>query len=174
LEQVVEQIWQKEIIAKRNDKGEISDRSDFLKDTRNWTSSTRIEMFYQIGMFAADTYQIITNARKARNKFIHDGKSPTKENAIDALDALFSLFSLVKSDYETVDYLDDISKLIKGYLRRGLLPDKNKFTDQEVVAFREIKPIPGYENWGDKEFEKVEWFGFNLIPQENLPEINFQ
>jgi len=171
IEQTIDQIWYEEVYDKRNERGEIPKRKNFLEDTRTWTTSARIELFYQMGLFNPNIYILFNKVRQARNNFIHEGNTPEESDAMCALDLLMTFLSLKASDYKKTDDLDEIQELIKMYVRNGLFPEKKEISDNEVIAWREIRPIPGYENWGDKKFEKVDGFAFKKIPREKIKRV---
>lgn len=168
IEQIIDEIWDEEIYSQRNEKGVITNRSDFLRDERTWTASTKIELFFQKGLIDVETYKLINIVRKARNDFVHDGVVPNKNNAICALKALIRIMSLKTTNYKKPDSLFEIEESILEHMQRSLLPKKQVNFDEEVVAWREIKSIPGDKNWGEKEFEKIEGFEFVSIPIEDL------
>ncbi len=170
IEQIINKIWIEEIYNKRNEKGVITKRSKFLMDERTWTASTRIELFYQKGLIEVETYRLINKVRKARNDFIHDGIVPNQNNAINALQVLMRVMSKIITNYQKPNELENIEKLILKYMQRSLLPKKKRIHDDQIVAWRKIKPIPGEKNWGEKEFEKVEGFEFERVPIEVLKE----
>jgi hypothetical protein len=172
IEQVIDKIWKKEFVQKSNIRGVIKKRKKFLEDTRTWTASARIEMFYQKELIDTNTYQLINNIRKARNDFIHGGVMPSEHDALDGLKALLYALSLSSTEYLIDDKLDYVYDLISERVQRGLVPERIEISDDQIDAWKEILPIPGYESWGEKNFEKVKNFGFKKVTEDNLKNIN--
>lgn len=155
IEQLVNQIWEKEVVNKKID-GVIEGRTSFLKDFRTWTTSARIEVLFQKDFIPIDVYKLLNLARKTRNDFIHNGKPLTKEKVENALTGLFQLISLIISDYNSKDKLNDTLETIKQNQRGDLFPKKTILEKDEVTHWLEIPPIPGDSHWGDKEYEIIE------------------
>lgn len=172
IEQVIDKIWEKEYVQKRNVKGVIKNRKQFLSDTRTWTASARIEMFYQKEFIDTNTYQFINNIRKARNDFIHGGEVPTQNDALDGLKALLFLLSLSATEYLINDKLDYVYDLISARVQMGLIPERKEISNDQIDAWKEILPIPGDESWGEKDFEKVKHFGFKKVTEDNIKNIS--
>lgn len=166
IEQVLSHIWNEEIIKKRNDSdNEITGRKKFLQDFRSWTSSTKIEMLYQLEFIDFEIYEQLNVARRTRNNFVHDGTKPTQEAAKSALDSLFNLISLVVSDFQNKDNLDSVSELIQNNSRGPLIPEKTSFSKDEVSHWLSMPPIPGDANWGDQEYEVIDELCLKEIEQ---------
>lgn len=157
IEQVIGHIWNSEILRKRNDSGEeISGRKKFLQDYRTWSTSTKVEMLYQNSLIGSGEYQLLNNARKARNDFVHRAVKPTQINAESALDSLFQLVSLAVTEYKKHDFLSEPKELVMRNLRGELLPKKRSFNLDEVSHWLALPPIPGDVNWGDEPYEIIE------------------
>jgi len=167
IEQLINQIWEKEIIKVDIDEV-IEGRTKFLKDFRSWTTSTKIETLFQKDILPIQLYKLINLSRKTRNDFIHNGKQLTKDKVITALDGLFQLISLIISDYESIDKLDSVTEMIKENQLGELYPKKRKFKVEEVSHWLPMPVLPGDEHWGEKEFEIIDELVLEPISNENV------
>jgi hypothetical protein len=156
IEQIVNGIWEQEIIHKNKPKDVIVGRQDFLKDYRTWTTSAKIELLFQKRIIPSNVYGLINNARKYRNEFIHTGSSLTESKVMNALDGLFKLISLVNSDYKTTKSLDAVLKKILNNTLGNKAPKKKVYKKDEVTHWLSIPPLPGDPDWGDKEYEIID------------------
>ena len=155
IEQLINQIWEKEVIDKEID-GVIEGRKSFLKDFRTWTTSTRIEALFQKDIISIEVYKLLNLARKTRNDFIHNGKQLNKEKVDNALIGLFQLISLIVSDYKSMTELTETLETIEKNQRGDLFPKKKVLEKDEVTHWLEPPALPGDKNWGDKEYEIIE------------------
>lgn len=157
IEQVINIIWTKEIIKNLNDNDDIIEgRTNFLKDFRTWTTSTKIELIYQKGFLRTEDYQLLNKARKSRNDFVHNGKELNEETVKCALDGLFHLISLVISSYQNADLLNDTLETIYKNQREDLIPQKTKFSNDDVKYWLSLPPLPGDIGWGNRKYEIIE------------------
>lgn len=157
IEQVLSHIWDIEIVRERNESGQkITGRKKFLLDFRTWSASAKVEVLYQNTLIDSEIYGFLNNARKARNKFVHNGVKPTEANVKSALDSLFSLISLAYSNFKDKNHLNSIIDKIDKHLRGELIPKQRALSMEEVTHWLAIPPIPGDTNWGDKEYEIIE------------------
>lgn len=161
IEQAINIIW-KQIVLKRKPTTSIKGRSDFLKDFRTWTTSTKIEVAYQLDLIPEDVYMLLNIARKARNEFVHNGQKLTEEPVRAALTGLMSVLSLIITDFTDnmvlKATLDDVDK----FKRDDLVQRKKDQKKIEVTHWLSIPPIPGDSDWGDKEFEVIQ--DIQLVP----------
>lgn len=154
LEQVVEHLWTDCFLSKK-DYFLSENRKQSLKKLRN--VSQKIEMLRQSEILSDKAYTSLHVARKARNKFAHNGGQVSREDAVECLKALLIAI--------------DIYSEQRGIPSVGLAPlsvfqgkSKEKQTDEntaveagaidwsDVKYWREIFKIPGDENWaGDEE-----------------------
>lgn len=155
IEQLINQIWEKEVIEKEID-GVIEGRKSFLKDFRTWTTSTRIEALFQKDIIPIEVYKLLNLARKTRNDFIHNGKQLNKGKVDNALIGLFQLISLIVSDYKSITELSETLDTIEKNQRGDLFPKKKVLEKDEVTHWLEPPALPGDKNWGDKEYEIIE------------------
>jgi hypothetical protein len=80
VEQLVEEMWKRHIIqAGRKPTCKIAGRKEQLEDYRTWTLATRLELLYQLQFLTDGELLVLTTARRARNKLVHDGLSPDRE-----------------------------------------------------------------------------------------------
>lgn len=164
IEQVINIIWKKEIID-INIGDVVEGRPNFLKDFRTWTSSTRIEVLYQKGLINIEVYKLLNSARKSRNDFIHNGGKLNQEKVKPALDGLFKLISLFITEYKNSTHLDKTLEIIYRNQRGDLYPKKTVYEKDEVTHWLAVPPIPGDNNWGDKEYEKIEEITLYPLPK---------
>jgi hypothetical protein len=157
IEQVINIIWEEKVIADvRTSVDTVIGRSKFLEDYRTWTTSTRIELLYQKGYLFTKDYQLLNQARKTRNDFIHSGRSVSEDKVQAALESLFRLMSLVTSEYQSADTLDSTIETILQNRRGDFMPKQRSFSKEEVKHYLSVPPLPGDENWGNKEYELIE------------------
>jgi hypothetical protein len=156
IEQVVSQFWEEEIIKKDESIKNIIGRKKFLEDYRTWVSSAKIELLFQKSIIDEGTYKNLNVARKARNEFIHNGALPIKNQANSAIEALFSLISLANSNFSDNTLLTETLNNIKSFDSFEKQATKKVLTNDKVVCWIPIPPIPGDANWGDKPFEIIE------------------
>lgn len=156
IEQILDFIWQKKFIEKKSSKI-IAGRLDFLKDTRSWTSANRIEMFYQRRIIDETLYENLSQVRKARNKFIHTGFSPSKNSADIAIKSLFQLISLVFTDYKSKQRLGNLLKkyVAMDSIERTFYKPPSKINTKDVKAWYDspIPKIPGDEKWNEQNYK---------------------
>ena len=69
-------------------------RIDQLNDNRTWTISARHELLFQKSVLPKETYELLSFARKARNKLSHDGTHPTSEIGYKTLNGLKQLIKV--------------------------------------------------------------------------------
>lgn len=155
IEQLINQIWEKEIIDIEID-GVIEGRKSFLKDYRTWTTSTRIEALFQKDIITIEVYKLLNLARKTRNDFIHNGKQLNKVKVDNALIGLFKLISLIVSNYKSTTELSETLDTITQNQRGDLFPKKKTLEKDEVTHWLEPPALPGDKSWGNKEYEIID------------------
>lgn len=132
-------MWQERVVANADQPTEpIEGRGKFLKDHRTWVISARMELLYQLRAIGEDTYRLLNTARKARNALTHTGVRPDESAAKAALDAVLQLISSIDPTFE-------------GYYE----PPPPGPTDGNAVVLGPLPPIPGEDDWGDKDYEHV-------------------
>ncbi|MGF6847491.1 hypothetical protein QFZ51_002726 [Chitinophaga sp. W3I9] len=96
IEQLISYLWQEKIlknIPTGSDK--IDGQKEQLSDTRTWGMANRIELLYQTGILTASIVKWLSNARKIRNKLVHDGKHPPRNTAIEAYNPVLELITII-------------------------------------------------------------------------------
>ncbi|MCP3964183.1 MAG: hypothetical protein GY719_40655 [bacterium] len=167
IEQVVSHIWDTRIAKCDSDRGaKIVGRGKFLQDFRTWTTSARVEVLYQKGLIGAGEYNLLNKARKARNEFVHSGKTPKRQSAEASAKALFGLMSLVIANYKDSGHLSDIYERILRNVRGSFVPKERVVPMEEVSWWIEIPPIPGDPRWGDRKYDVVESLRLKPVSKE--------
>lgn len=158
IELLIEKLWVEKISSNAKVKGvKQKRRKDFLSDTRTWSSSTRIELLWQKGFLTDKVYALIDNARAARNSFIHSAKKCTPEDSRSAIEATLLLVNTIASeaslsfDFSAIMTMMDEST---NYFRSPLHDTDGKLLSPPKF-WRYPDPAPGFEDWGDKPFEKI-------------------
>lgn len=149
IEQVLEHIWREKVLTFGNQK--IPGRKEFLKDSRTWTISTKIELLYQRSVLDFAVYSLLNKARKARNNFIHGGTTLQKDSVDAAIRGLFYMVSLLISEFANSNLLSNLIEETKRYD-----PYDNVREEGKVTHWMPIPPIPGDTKWGDKQYETFE------------------
>jgi hypothetical protein len=158
IEQLVNIIWKKEVIdSQKEGEEKIDGRNKFLQDFKTWTTSTKIEVLFQLEIITTKLYQFLNIARKSRNDFIHNGKDIDENKVRNALESLFMLLSLLISDYKDSDRLNETLEVIFKNQRGDLFPKKTVFKKEEVSHWLAIPPLPGDPNW-EGDYEIIEEF----------------
>lgn len=155
IEQIINILWKRHMLD-ISTKIKIEGRKDFLKDHRTWTSSNKIEMLYQKAVIPIELYDLLNNARKTRNEFIHSAKRLEMKNVKPALEGLFKLISIIISDGAELTKLDSVIDTIYRNQRGDLFPKKTTLGNPEVTHWMPLPPLPGDKEWGNKEYEIID------------------
>ena len=153
-ERLIELSWDKHVV--RSIHNLPAKRRDFLRDHRTWTASAKLEVLSQKGLLAPELYDVLTEVRKARNSFAHEGLSPGHEIATKALTSCFELASLCASDFQHKDLFAKLPRTVIDRCNPELFPKKTTYSSSEVSHWLELPPIPGDKHWGDREYEVIE------------------
>ena len=100
-EQIIDHLWHTKFIADINyhPTKNISGRKDsFKEDNRTWSTSVKQEMLYQSKIINADIFESLFDARKARNKLVHEGKSVNESVAIRLFGSIKGLIELATNE----------------------------------------------------------------------------
>ena len=97
-EQLLEALWNREIVVPAGALDNSKARKDQLNDNRTWTTATRIEMLHQKGIFDLATLTALSKARKARNDLAHRGLHPAEKDAEACYAGVCSLIRAVLGD----------------------------------------------------------------------------
>lgn len=154
IEQIVDTIWTMEVVDKKPD-GKINGRDEFLSDTRSWTASTRLELLFQKNLIDSDLYNDLTIVRKARNKFIHTGQTPSKESSTKAYNSLFELISLVTSQYQDKYQLSELCESFTKLDQISRTFYESLPISERRVEFWYSKSLPSLP--GDKDWEQTSY-----------------
>jgi hypothetical protein len=98
VEQLLEALWAREVVAPARAIDESKSRKDQLMDTRAWTSATRIEMLHQKSVIDLRALKALSKARKARNDLAHRGLHPSEEDANACYLGVCALMGMVLAD----------------------------------------------------------------------------
>jgi len=158
IELLIDKIWLEKIYLNANVKGiKQKRRKDFLSDTRTWSSSTRIELLWQKGYLTDELYALIDKARAARNSFIHAAKKCTPEDSRSAIEASIRLVDAIASEANLpFDFSELITMMDESteYFRSPTTDEQGRLLVQPKF-WRYPDPAPGFEDWGDRPFEKI-------------------
>lgn len=158
IELIIEKLWKEEVLNGPGISGiSRKRRKGFLSDTRTWSSSTRIELLWQMGQLSVAMYALADKARAARNAFIHSADNCSPESARSGIEACLNLIDsvAVKAD---LDF--DAAKLMEqldgatSHFRKPVTDDHGKLLEEPQV-WRYPDPAPGFKDWGDRPFEKI-------------------
>lgn len=160
IEQIVGQMWDEKINVKVGPGALIAGRNEFLSDHRTWTSSTRIEILYQKGLIGEEQYAALNVARKARNRFVHDGVSPSGEAVEKAVEAVFYMLSLRLTNYERADELEQVRLDIVARCRGRRFGERPRAQRIEPKYWLDAANVlPGEDGW----MGKYEGFEFRFV-----------
>lgn len=163
-ERIIELAWERYVVHASKDVSKR--RRAFLDDHRSWPVSSKLEVLFQKNLLPLNTYEMLDDARKARNEFAHKGIAPSQDHASKALSACFELASLCASGFERTDLFEKIVSLVKGRCETDILPKSPKPDLSDCEAWMAIPPIPGDENWGDRECEIIKEICLQPIPEQ--------
>ncbi|SDP26655.1 hypothetical protein SAMN04488061_2668 [Filomicrobium insigne] len=97
-EQLIEALWNREIVKPTRFLDNSKMRRDQLNDNRIWTAATRIEMLHQKGAFDLAVLKALSKARKARNNLSHSGVHPAEVDAYNCYAGVRALITTVLAD----------------------------------------------------------------------------
>ena len=157
IELIIEEMWCQRIVSSSHVNGITKKRrKTFLSDTRIWSSSTRIELLWQISALTDEIYELVDKARAARNAFVHSAKACTPEDARSAIEGTLSLVETIGTDNDLqfkrsvlMHMLDESTEHF-----RSPIADENGQLLFEPTLWRYPDPAPGFDDWGDRPFEK--------------------
>ncbi|MCA8970985.1 MAG: hypothetical protein KDC95_14425 [Planctomycetes bacterium] len=151
-ERLIEIAWAMRVVPPNVDRA----RRDFLQDQRAWTSATKLEVLLQIRALPEQLVMSLNVVRKARNRLVHDGKSPDYSNASMAIRSMFELLSMVASDFVSDVDFEDTVELVTKRSRPELFPQEED-DPLDPTHFLELPPVPGFSGWSDdEEYEVIE------------------
>lgn len=153
VEQLIGQIWDDVYLSRHISR--FQERVGQLKANAR-SPAVRIEFLTEAGLIDRKLYRYLQRARNARNQLIHQGTRPRQGDSYFSLAALSRLIELVCADC-SVPF--DSRAFLKGFGRSVQRPKRNGVMRAEdadwaeVSYWREVKPIPGEEQWSG-EYEK--------------------
>jgi len=133
-EQIIDFLWHNVFLTtdKFQPESGISGRIPSLKDdSRTWSAVVKQEILYQNRIITEDVFSNLYNARKVRNKLVHEGKPVERNIALGLYDAVKKLLNIATGEKYILKQfpIDD-----KFYF------DKNLNLDDEM--FEEWKKLP--------------------------------
>lgn len=158
IELMIEQLWRTKVLAGPEISGIARKRrKDFLSDTRTWSSSTRIELLWQKGNISDAVYALLDRARAARNSFIHSADECSPEAAKSAVQASLNLIRVIADDARMTFDADRLMSLLDESTHhfRKPIADASGRLLVEPQYWRYPDPAPGFEDWGERPFEKI-------------------
>jgi hypothetical protein len=157
MELILEKIWVQRVVDGTQVAGiKKQRRNPFLSDTRTWSSSTRIELLWQIGVLTDDIYAFVDKARAARNAFIHSAKACAPEDARSAIDSVLSLIEIIAASGGLLFKRSTLMHMLDESTEhfRSPIADEQGRLLIEPTLWRYPDPAPGFDDWGDRPFEK--------------------
>ena len=157
IELIIEVMWCQRVVSGSHVDGITKRRrKTFLSDTRTWSSSTRIELLWQIGALTDEIYELVDKARAARNAFIHSAKACAPEDARSAIEGTLALIETIGADSDLPFKRSDLMRMLDESTEhfRSPIVDENGRLLSEPALWRYPDPAPGFEDWGDHPFEK--------------------
>lgn len=100
-EQIIDFLWFNRFLnnSYHQPKINIENRFSSLKnDSRTWSTAVKQEMLFQKGIISETILQGLSNARKSRNKLVHEGKSVERAVAVGLFSAIRELFNLIAQE----------------------------------------------------------------------------
>lgn len=157
IELIIEVIWYQRVVSGSHVDGITKKRrKTFLSDTRTWSSSTRIELLWQIGVLTDEIYELVDKARTARNTFVHSAKACVPEEARSAIKGTLALIEKIGADNDLPFKRSDLMRMLDESTEhfRSPIADENGRLLFEPTLWRYPDPAPGFEDCGDRPFEK--------------------
>lgn len=145
-EQIIDYLWYHSFLPNQDyhPNHEIDGRKKSLKDdNRTWSMAIKQEMLFQNKIITEDILTNLFNARKVRNKIVHEGKTVDRNVALGLFDAIKELIQIVVNQKNIVDN--------KIFSRNEVFIKKHK--NQEEIKFDNSL----YDDW-------------KKIPSENIIE----
>lgn len=110
VEQLIEYLWDREVVSTSKDDKLVFGRSKQLKDNRTWTLAARLEMLYQKELFNSETLNHLSIGRRARNNLSHRGSYPTEVEINHCYSGALDLFRATMPDVELPIYSLDLKE----------------------------------------------------------------
>lgn len=157
-ELLISQLWDQHVLAGASVDGiKKKRRKDFLSDTRTWTSSTRIELLWQKGLINDTIYAHLDRGRSARNAFIHSVSGCAPEDTRGVIEAVLLLIENIASSkdlpFNPSNVLSQLDSRTTVF--RSPIADEQGRLLHEPRYWKYPDPAPGFDDWGDRPFEKI-------------------
>ena len=136
-EQLIDHLWHNVFLKleSKHPANEISGRkTSFKDDSRTWSAVVKQELLFQMEIISEDILTHLFNARKIRNKLVHEGKTVDKEIAIGLFHAVRDLLMIASGQKITLfkDIDDDERNPIYKTKNVDLFEDwRTTFTDKK-------------------------------------------
>ena len=171
-ELLISQLWDKYLVDGVAVDGITSKRrKSFLLDTRTWTSSTRIEMLWQKEVIDAGLYALLDRGRSVRNAFINSASGCSPEDTKAVIEAVFRLIATIAlAEGLAFDANARMLQLSKRTTTFGSpVADENGRFFHEPKYWRYPDPAPGFDDWGDRPFEKIPDIQLHPLTSKDVP-----
>jgi hypothetical protein len=133
VEQLIDYLWHFHFLSNNSyhPVEEIPNRKKSMKDdSRTWSASVKQEILFQSKILNEEILYNLNEARKTRNKLVHEGKAVSKETASSILYTTINLIQIVCHDVH-LDFL------VKRNYNIGNVSDKKIHSD-----FNDWKELP--------------------------------
>lgn len=157
IEQVIEHMW-KVLVVEGVKGGSVKNRRQFI-ESQQWTAAHKAELFFQKNVIGLSTYEYLSVARDARNKFVHRGKVPDEKQVESGIIALIDLIEVSVKDSAIFFNRSNLDKYLEkssNYQGSAVVKSGDEVM-KKAIAWKPLKKIPGESGWvGDFEiFEDI-------------------
>jgi len=135
-ESLIGRLWDDHVVP--NGAG-IAKRKKFV-ESNGWQAAQKVEVLFQKDLIGSDLYELLSEARIARNALAHRGMSPKIGECKAALRSAFELVSLIRSNGEKEDEFKPLANRLASAHDPQKAPPSPKY-------WREIPSVPGDEKW---------------------------
>jgi len=150
-ERVLETAWTRHVMAYPPNPSKK--RREFLSDHRTWTASAKLEVLLQKQLLPEQTYETLSEVRKARNSFAHNGVAPDHSMARMALQGCFEMASLCASHFTDPDLFKAVVDVVEARCNPNLIPTRKEVKPTHWLP---IPPLPGDKHWDNQPYEVIE------------------
>ena len=177
IEQLINNLWSQSVIASIGDETRPG-RKKFL-NSNQWRAAHKIELLQRCDLIDDETSRLLEDARKARNRLLHDGKPPEEETVISGLRSLTHLIQAVcltsdiPFDPATITDLIDNRVFVPSPVVVPIKGGGSNTQYAEVISritrvsgevySRALFPIPGEPGWEGSfdEFDDIRFVSVN-------------
>ncbi|MFT6105398.1 MAG: hypothetical protein ACJA1E_001831 [Paracoccaceae bacterium] len=150
-EQIIEQFW-KDVVLKDEKVYIDLERRKRLKDSQN--VAQKIDLLIQAKIISREAYEALSTARKARNKFVHNGGPVHFDDALQCITGLLTIIQQFAGLMGIVSNIAHLLEVFEPCPEKLVVEPFQKAEDidwSSVRWFRVVFPIPGDETWeGDE------------------------